>query len=303
MIQDRTDSDWAFAAYQSVRPALPQTRFGNLAAHEDDLGALEDRFDVFLLDAFGVLNIGETAIAGAQERVAALQAAGKRVMVVTNAAGYPKRLLMQRYARLGFTFAPEDVVSSRDTLLAALTKKQPRHWGVMASTRFGAEELEELNLSFLEKDPRVYDEVEGFLFFGSSDWGEEKQDLLEASLRRAPRPLLVGNPDLVAPRETGLSREPGHYAHRLAEIPGVTPVFFGKPFANVYELAFARLPQDIRRSRVLMVGDTLHTDILGGRVAGVKTALVTQYGSLRGVEVAKAISQSGIVPDFILPRP
>ena len=40
--------------------------------------------DLYLLDAFGVLNIGETAIPGGPDRVAGLQNAGKRVMVVAS---------------------------------------------------------------------------------------------------------------------------------------------------------------------------------------------------------------------------
>ena len=64
---------------------------------------------------------------------------------------------------------------------------------------------------------------------------------LEASLRARPRPLVIANPDLVAPRETGLSLEPGYYAHLLADRLGIGPEFFGKPFKNIFDLAFARL--------------------------------------------------------------
>ena len=47
-----------------------------------------------------------------------------------------------------------------------------------------------------------------------------------------------------------------------------------------------------------MVGDTLQTDILGGRAAGVQTALVTGYGALVGVDPGWAMEVSGIVPDY-----
>jgi ribonucleotide monophosphatase NagD (HAD superfamily) len=49
-----------------------------------------------------------------------------------------------------------------------------------------------------------------------------------------------------------------------------------------------------------MVGDTLHTDILGGAQAGWKTVLVTDHGLLRGENVEQAIARSGIVPDYIV---
>jgi len=52
-----------------------------------------------------------------------------------------------------------------------------------------------------------------------------------------------------------------------------------------------------------MVGDTLHTDILGAAAAGVKSALITDYGSLKGMDVAQAIRDCAITPDYIMPRP
>jgi HAD superfamily hydrolase (TIGR01450 family) len=297
------NADWAFQAYESVRARLPNARFDNHPVLAADLDEIADQFDVFLLDAFGVLNVGERPIAGAPERIAALQAAGKEVMVITNAASYPKRLLIDRYARLGFHFTPDNVVSSRETLLTALAKESRRHWGLMAQERYANEEFEALDFTFLSDNRAEYDRAEGFLLFGSGDWSDEYQRHLVASLTDNPRPVLVGNPDIVAPRETGLSKEPGFFAHELAEKTGVSPVFYGKPFPHVFQRAFARLPHGVDPARVLMVGDTLHTDILGGRAAGVRTALITDFGSLTGLDVQAAITRSGITPDFILPQP
>ena len=48
-----------------------------------------------------------------------------------------------------------------------------------------------------------------------------------------------------------------------------------------------------------MVGDTLHTDILGGAAAGLRTVLVTDHGLLKGMNASDLIQRSGIVPDFI----
>lgn len=109
----------AFEAYEAVRHRLPTvvpTDGGY--RHASTLADIADEFDVFLLDAFGVLNIGEAAIPGTPERIKALTAAGKRVLVVSNAAGFPHQALMEKYSRLGYDFAPEDVITSRVTLLA-----------------------------------------------------------------------------------------------------------------------------------------------------------------------------------------
>ncbi|TCP62331.1 HAD superfamily hydrolase (TIGR01450 family) [Rhodovulum bhavnagarense] len=298
-----TTFEQAFAAYQDARDRLPVPGPAPIPRRADTLVDLADLFDVFLLDAFGVLNIGETAIPNAPERVTALQAAGKRVMVVSNAAGYPHHMLMQKYARLGYDFAPRDVITSRKTLLSALRGEERRHWGVMATPGLGRSDLDGIGLSFLADDPAAYQRAEGFMLLGAGAWTEQRQALLEDALRAEPREVWVGNPDIVAPREQGFSLEPGHFAHRLAETLGIAPRFFGKPFGNIFDMALAALGDGVQRERILMVGDSLHTDILGARTAGIASALVCEYGFFAGADADAAISASGIVPDFILRRP
>jgi glycerol 3-phosphatase-2 len=296
-------SEQAFACYEAARARLPQPAGPAVLRHAETLADIADGFDVVLLDAFGVLNIGESAIPGAPERVAELQGAGKRVIVVSNAAGHPHAALMAKYARLGYDFAPEDVITSRKTLLAALRAAPPRHWGLMATETLGRADLEGIELTYLTEDPAAYAEAEAFLLLGSAAWTEVRHAILEAALRDRPREIWVGNPDIVAPREQGFSVEPGHFAHRLAEATGLSPRFFGKPFANIFEFALAELGGDIPRDRILMVGDSLHTDILGAQTAGIASALVTDYGFFAGVDAMSAIARAEIVPDFVIRRP
>ena len=293
----------AFEAYEAVRHRLPAVASNDIAyRHATSLADIADEFDVFLLDAFGVLNIGDAAIPGTRERIETLRAAGKRVLVVSNAAGFPHMALMEKYNRLGYDFDPEDVITSRATLLAGLNGRHGLHWGLMATRSTGLRDLEDLRLTYLEEEPDAYDDVEGFLLVGSAAWTEERQALLEQALRKRPRPVLVGNPDIVAPREAGFSVEPGHFAHRLADHTGITPEFYGKPFPDIFDLAFLRLDH-VDRSRVVMVGDSLHTDILGARNVGIGSALIASYGFFAGQDAEKAAVIAGIIPDFILERP
>ncbi|MFT6447041.1 Haloacid Dehalogenase Superfamily Class (subfamily) IIA [Sulfitobacter pontiacus] len=295
------DPQSAFARYLQIADRLPRTAAGGLA----ETGVFTDlaaRFDLILFDAYGVLNVGETAIPGATDTIAALRAAGKAVGVVSNSAAYPKTHMMARYARLGFDFSAPEVTTSREALTAHIAGLPPCRWGLMINPAVDLGELATLNTTVLGDDAESYDAQDGFLLVGADGWTDRRQTLLEASLKRAPRPVLVGNPDLVAPRETGLSREPGWFAHRLADRTGVMPVFLGKPFGQVFDIALGRFNRALPPERVLMVGDTLHTDILGGAQAGFATALVTGYGSLTGLDVTDAIAQAGLSPDFIVPN-
>jgi len=150
----------------------------------------------------------------------------------------------------------------------------------------------------LEDDPSVYADVEGFILLSSAEWSDTRQNILADALMRNQRPVLVGNPDIVAPRETGLSLEPGYYAHDLAARADCVPDFYGKPFSNIFDMANERLG-GFDPDRTAMVGDTLHTDVLGGAACGVQTVLIADHGLFAGLDVADFIDRSGVVPNFI----
>lgn len=291
------DAAWAFARYEAVRAILPQAAFPAHTETVAHLSAVAGRFETVLLDAFGVLNIGETAIPGAVAFIASLRAGGTRVAVVSNSASVPSAASHAKFARMGFDFTPDEIVTSRDALKEALATLPSHRWGVMAAEN---SQIEELGVAAhpLDDDPAAYDTVEGIILLGSADWTDARQVLLVESLRRAPRPVFVGNPDLVAPRESGLSLEPGYYAHDLAARTGLAPRFYGKPFAGVFDLAQRRMG-GFDPAQTLMVGDTLHTDVLGGAVFGTKTCLLGGYGLLKGKNVPGLIDRSGIRPDIL----
>jgi len=296
------DAQWAFDAYERARPRLPRAVFPAHSRTADTLSDIADDYDVFLLDAFGVLNVGETAIPGAVARMAELRRAGKRLLVMTNGATHPADTALAKYHRLGFDFSADEVISSRDALTRVLTGRKEAPWGVMA---IESSRIEELGVPgrLLADDPSLYAKAEGFILLGSGEWTENRQLMLVNALKNNPRPVLVGNPDIIAPRENAFSLEPGYFAHSAADAAGIDPVFFGKPFDNIYDLALELLGGAIPRDRILMVGDSLHTDILGGAAAGIATALVTDFGFFKGVDPYTSIIRSGIVPDLLISRP
>ena len=75
--------------------------------------------------------------------------------------------------------------------------------------------------------------------------------------------------------------------------------WFGKPFGDAFAEGIART--GLAPDRLAMVGDTLHTDVLGGAAAGCRTVLVTDHGLFAGRDARGYIRASGLVPDFIVP--
>jgi glycerol 3-phosphatase-2 len=296
-VSELLDAAAAFRRYEEVRPRLPSAFFPSAPVIAQTLEDVAERWDGFVLDAFGVLNVGDRPITGAVERMARLRAMGKRLVVLTNAASYPRRVALAKYRALGFDFAPEEVVSSRDVAAAHLAQVAPgARWGAIAQA---GDDFADLGVPVIDlaRTPD-WDGVDGFLFLSTAGYGPMMHAALARALERRPRPLIVANPDLVAPREGGLSVEPGYWAHDLIDRLGCEARFFGKPFAEGFAEAAARagLPPD----RLAMVGDTLHTDVLGGRAAGMGAVLVADHGLFAGRDVMEFVTASGIIPDAIV---
>ena len=269
------------------------------------LAALSDRYDAFILDGYGVVNVGAEPVPGIVDAVGALRGAGRAVMVLTNGAGRPVRWAARRYADWGVGIPERLVVSSRDSLETELAARpRPGLWGVMAKPDSELETLP-VETALLGDDDALYGEADGFILLRSGAWTVERHRRMAGSLRSAPRPVLVANPDVSAPYPDGsFSAEPGYWALRIETETGVRCERFGKPFAGAFDLALARLgAAGLRRDRVAMVGDGLYTDILGGLAAGLGTVLVTDHGLVRDLDWRAWADRTGISPDYVIPGP
>lgn len=290
-------TDAAFARYESIRGRLPSAMFPALSYIADNLIDVADRYDAFVLDAYGVLNVGDTPILGTVARMTALRVMGKKLVVLTNAASYSRADALQKYRKLGFDFVADEVVSSRDVAISRLGNLgQGKVWAAISA---GNDSFSDIPGQVVDLIDTLAWDADGFIFLSSARWTPALQCRLLDALKSKPRPLIVANPDIVAPREDGLTLEPGYFAHDLIDRLGVMTQWFGKPFPDAYAEAKARL-SGIPAHRIAMVGDTLHTDVLGGAAAGMGTILITDHGLFRGHDVAGYIAGSGIRPDVIL---
>ena len=291
------DVESIFARYEAVRSRLPKAVRANST---QEIGSLLDAvndIDAFVFDAFGVLNVGETPIEGAAERLEALRSEGCKIRILTNAASYDRAGAVQKFENLGMRVLPDEIVTSRDATIQHLSDGT---WGCIAAD---ADALSDIggDACRLTDDPHEYDAVDGILFLSTANWNDDQQRILEQSLKTRPRPVLIANADLVAPRDDGFSLEPGYFGHALLDGGHRDVRFFGKPFPEVYSMVEATL-SDIPRDRILMCGDTLHTDVLGAAARGWMTALITQDGLFAGADTSQYCERSGIHPTVRLSR-
>jgi HAD superfamily hydrolase (TIGR01450 family) len=286
-----------FERYEDIRPRLPQTGYPQTTSDIASILEISDEMDAFIFDAFGVLNLGDQLIAGADFALKELRSAGKEVRVLTNAASYDKAGAVKKFSNLGIRFDTQEIITSRDAAIKNLT---PGLWGIISAAD---DKLDDLSFNYirLKNDTKAYDKVDGFLFLSTSDWNSQKQLFLKNSILKNDRPVIIANADLVAPRESGFTLEPGFYGHELIDLGASNVKFFGKPYPEVYSLVTKSL-SGVPGEKIAMCGDSLHTDILGAAAQGWKTVLVTKDGLFSGFETQSYSEESGIFANWRLDR-
>ncbi len=267
---------------------------------------LSDDFPVIFFDAYGVLVEAASMMTPVPELLDRLRAAGKDIYVVTNDASRPPEAIARRY-RDGEgrqLFGPERIISSgaiaTEILAEEIGAKKVGFLGPPASAEMmvqaGMEALPVSEWSAdTEFDALALLDDEGF------EWREAINRVANL-LREHPIPTVVANGDLAYPLGGGgIAAAIGTVANALEGILDTRFIRCAKPDAAMFSRAFLRAERDHRGLQpgdVLMVGDTLQTDIQGGRDFGLKTALVCS-GHTQSERVEPLMEALGIYPDFL----
>jgi HAD superfamily hydrolase (TIGR01450 family) len=297
--------------YESQRPMMPDAAAG-AGRWRQSLIDILDEFDGLLLDGFGVINVGDGLVPGIEVLLQRAATQNIPVVVLTNGGSFESSQAATKYAKWQLPIAADVVVSSRDALIAALGDTMPptapptmpaTH--VMGCLGAVVTPLAHTPALAYGQTADFWQRADAFALLGAIDWTEDDQADFETALIARPRPVFVANPDVAAPQIGTFSAEPGYWMARAMQSADMPVYWYGKPYRPAFDLAFQRLQQLAGRKldmrRVAMVGDSLHTDILGGGAAGLQTVLITGAGLFRDGGAAHYIVSSGIQPDWIVP--
>ncbi|MDR7418922.1 MAG: HAD-IIA family hydrolase [Armatimonadota bacterium] len=220
--------------------------------------------EAIILDLDGVVYSGSSLLPGVREFIGALRDSGRRVVAVTNHSGLNVSGYVEKLNRLGVDLAEDEVLTS-GWATAQYLRRPDRQVRIFV---LGSEGLraELLAAGCVESDAPEF-VVAGY------DPG-----LTTARLTQAVRHVLAGarligtNADALLPTPDGPVPECGPVLAYLEAATGRRAEVIGKPGAFIVEQALVRLGAE--RGRVLIVGDTVETDVAAGVGAGIRTALV-----------------------------
>ncbi len=229
--------------------------------------SLTERYSVFLFDIWGVVHDGIHAFPGVVETINAL-ALKQKVIFLSNMPR-PRQIAREKLNRLGIhnTF---DIVTSgdvtRDLLTTTYQGQKIYHLGAHCNKDIGAgldlnlvENVEEADLVLLTA-------------FMEPDEDEHQYDVLIAKISQKKIPVLCANPDKIAMNGKEIRRCAGMLAEKI-EQQGGNVLSMGKPDPIIYQAVMKRFPE-FGSHQMLMIGDTLETDIIGATQVGIDSFLI-----------------------------
>lgn len=265
------------------------------------LGSIVSRYDLVLCDLWGVMHDGVHAFPGANEACAQARAAGAAVIMISNAPR-PGHVVGEQIARYGVPKAAyDDIVSSgdvtRDELLARPGAKV-FHLGPERDLP----NYQGLNVTLEDFDTADLIVCTG-PFNDETDKPEDYRELLARAKARG-LVLLCANPDIVVERGHKLIWCAGAIAAIYDAIGGET-VYAGKPYPPIYRIALSRAAKlrgkEIEPKRVLAVGDSVKTDILGARRQGFDALFIARgIHAAEGGRLAQIYSEIGATPTGVM---
>jgi HAD superfamily hydrolase (TIGR01450 family) len=264
------------------------------------------QYKAVFFDAFGVLKNHKGLIPGIKETFEFLDENDIDYYVLTNDASRSPEQLAQIYQDRGvYEITADRILSSgmlaREFILSKIKSGTVAYLGTKNSAHY-IESQELSTLSIKDLSLQNMDHVKALVFLDDEgfDWNLDINKVINL-LRLRNMSVVVANTDVAYPvSKHEIAVAIGGIADMVEEIVGKKFIRFGKPDAQMFMFAYEKVleKRPIRRDEILMVGDTLFTDIIGGNKFGLDTVLVLSGNTLPDQARLK-IDSSGIIPTYI----
>jgi phosphoglycolate/pyridoxal phosphate phosphatase family enzyme len=248
-------------------------------------------YDAYILDLDGTIYLGDALLPGAAETVAALRAAGRRTIFLSNNPTKTREQYAAKLSHMGIPTPADDIVNSSFVMVQWLLREAPgaRLFVVGEAPLIG--ELRTAGFQLNEQAGAIDVVVASF----DRTFVYHKLQVAFDAIRMGAR-LVATNGDRYCPTPSGGEPDAAAVIAAIEACTGATcdPIV-GKPspimVATIMDML--RLPPQ----RCLMVGDRLETDIRMGIAAGMDTCLV-----LTGDATREKLAASGLHPTLVLER-
>ena len=252
----------------------------------------------FVFDLDGCVWTGKVLSPGARETLAALSASGRGIAFISNNSRATGAELRERLRDLGVSVA-EHVLTPLDIIGRVIAEA----YGPSRVLVMGADELARAVASGGHEilDATRYREATVVVVGNDFDLSYER---LAAAARAAAAgaPIVTANVDPRLPIENGeFLPGCGAIVQAVAAAAERPFVIVGKPEPPLFRIALERL--GLPAAQAAMVGDSVPSDIRGGRGAGMRTVLYAPGGAGTAPEADLIVASFAELAEKMLGRP
>ena len=219
----------------------------------------------WLMDMDGVLVHEEDLIPGADRFVAILRERQMPFLVLTNNSLYTRRDLSARLRKSGIEVPEQAIFTSALATARFLADQRPGGSAFVIGEVGLTTALHSSGYTLTERDPDyvVVGETRTYSFSRITQAVRHVQNGAR---------FIATNPDPSGPSSEGPLPATGSLASLISTATGVSPYFVGKPNPLMMRTALNAI--GAHSESTVMIGDSMHTDIVAGLEAGLETILV-----------------------------
>ena len=251
---------------------------------------LIDRFDAFLADIDGTVVSGPKPVARAVAALRRIRKTGKPLLFVTNNARRTPFRWAQYLEKMGIEARADEVVTSALSTALYIKRRSFKRVFVSGSAALRSE-IRKTGVTLI-KPEEVGGGCDAAVIGGHPGFGYADIAAAGSAVRNGAA-FIATNSNPVYPSGDGYMPATGALTAAVEKVSGTKPVITGKPHPDIFKMCLKILGTAPERTAV--IGDSLKTDIAGGRKAGIKTVL-----ALTGISSRADAKKSRNKPDYII---
>jgi HAD superfamily hydrolase (TIGR01459 family) len=268
------------------------------------LGDIERLYDAFIFDIWGVIYDGETPYEGSVEVVNKIINQSKPLFFLSNTPR-PSEITKIKLSQFGINMDKAQVYTSGDSVREQLISWNDNIFKNLGKNLYhlGAERNEDI-LRDLDVKPVAQIEEADFVLL--TIYLDEDEDLTKYNdiLNKAfnlKLPVICANPDVTVAQGSKIRYTAGFFAKKYEELGGVVH-YYGKPDNKVFDKVLSSLSElgITDKNKILMVGDTMETDIKGASMMGIKTLLLLTGNGVKIANNMEVLKNYPFGPSFIM---
>ena len=253
-----------------------------------------EKYELFLFDMDGVIYIGNDPVPGSVELINYLYKKNKRICFLTNNPARSETEYLKKLKNIGIKAKSEHIITSTKNICYYLSNNirgiRSKSAYIIGSRHFKTS-VRKTGINTVRPGNNFKSDY--VIMGGHRDFNFNEIDYASQFIRNGAN-FIATNRDSYYPSDLGFSPGTGALLSSIEISSGKKALITGKPEKHIFELSL-KLAGIKNKRKAVIVGDNLHTDILGGKKFGISTVL-----SLTGVTKRKDLKNSKIKPDYVI---